>query len=54
MYIIFMLRNHENNLFSRSSPQLLCGNSCTWAQDVRLHITGTNEQNSAQPAMQRA
>ena len=21
----------------------LCGNSCTWAHDVRLHIAGTNE-----------
>ena len=22
---------------SRLSPQWLCGNSCTWAHDVRLH-----------------
>ena len=29
--------NHENNVPSRLSPQCLCGNSCTWAHDVRLH-----------------
>ena len=28
--------NHENNVPSRLSPQWLCGNSCTWAHDVRL------------------
>ena len=27
---------HENNVPSRLSPQWLCGNSCTWAHDVRL------------------
>ena len=27
---------HENNLPSQLSPQWLCGNSCTWAPDVRL------------------
>ena len=32
------------------SPQWLCGNSCTWAHDVRLHIAGTNEPKSAQQA----
>ena len=26
------------------SPQWLCGNSCTWAHDVRLHIAGTHKQ----------
>ena len=36
------------------TPQWLCGNSCTWAQDVRLHITDTNEPRSAQQAKQRA
>ena len=25
------------------SPQCLCGNSCTWAHEVRLHIASTNE-----------
>ena len=34
---------HENNVLSRSSPQWLCANSCTWAHVVRLHIAGTNE-----------
>ena len=33
-----MKNNHENNVPSRLSPQWLCGNSCTWAHDVRLHI----------------
>ena len=32
--------NHENNVPSRSRPQWLCGNSCTWGHDVRLHIAG--------------
>ena len=32
---------------SRLSPQWLCGNSCTWAYDVRLHIASTNEPKSA-------
>ena len=35
---------------SQLSPQWLCGNSCTWAHDVRLHIAGTNEPKSAQQA----
>ena len=35
---------------SRLSPQWLCGNSCTWAHDVRFHIAGTNEPKSAQQA----
>ena len=43
---------HENNVPSRLSPQWLCGNSCTWAHDVRLHIAGTNEPKSAQQAKQ--
>ena len=34
------------------SPQWLCGNSCTWAHDVRLYIAGTNEPKSAQEAKQ--
>ena len=36
------------------SPQWLCGNSWTWAHDVRLHIAGTNEPKSAQQAKQGA
>ena len=32
------------------SPQWLCGNSCTWAHGVQLHITRTNEPKSAQQA----
>ena len=31
--------NHENNVPSRLSPQWLCGNSCTWAHDVRFNRT---------------
>ena len=34
--------NHENNVPSRLSPQWLCGNSCTWERNGRLHIAGTN------------
>ena len=45
---------HENNVPSRLSPQWLCGNSCTWAHDARLHIAGTNEPKSAQQAKQGA
>ena len=32
--------NQENNVSSRLSPQWLCGNSCTWAHDVRLMMYG--------------
>ena len=35
---------------SRLSSQWLCGNWCTWAHDVQLHIAGTNEPKSAQKA----
>ena len=34
--------------------QWLCGISCTWAHDVRLHIAGTSEPKSAQQAKQGA
>ena len=44
----------KNNVPSRLSPQWLCGNSCTWAHDVRFHIAGTNEPKSAQQAKQGA
>ena len=36
------------NVSSRLSPEWLCGNSCTWAHNVRLHIAGTNEPKSVQ------
>ena len=39
---------------SRLSAQWLCGNSCTWAHNVRLHIAGTNEPKSAQQVKQGA
>ena len=35
---------HENNVPSWLLSKLLCDNSCTWADDVRLPIAGTNEQ----------
>ena len=38
IYIYIYICNHENNVPSRLSPQWLCGNSCTWAHDVRLRI----------------
>ena len=53
MSIIYIC-NHENNVLSWLSPQCLCGNSCTWSHDVRLHIAGTNEPKSAQQANQGA
>ena len=37
MSVIYIC-NHENNVPSRLSPQWLCGNSCTWAHNVRLNI----------------
>ena len=36
------------NVTSRLSPQWLCGNSCTRADDVRLHIAATKKPKSAQ------
>ena len=45
---------YNNNVPSWLSPQWLYGNSCTWAQDVLLHIAGTNEPESAQQAKQGA
>ena len=38
----------DNYVPSQLLPQWLCGNSCTWLHDVRLHIAGTNETKSAQ------
>ena len=46
MGVIYMC-NHENNVPSRLLPQWLCGNSCTWVHDVRLHIASNNEPKSA-------
>ena len=53
IYIIYIC-NHEDNVLSRLSPQRLCGNSCTWEHDIRLHIAGTNEPKNAQQAKQGA
>ena len=39
---------------SHLSPQWLCGNSCTWAQDVPFNIAGTNEKKSPQKAKEGA
>ena len=38
------------NVPSQVSPQWLCGNLCTWAHYVRLHIPGIIEPKSAQEA----
>ena len=54
------LKQNERNIYgimeticpSRLLRQWLCGNSCTWAHDVRFHIAGTNEPKSAQPSKQ--
>ena len=43
IYIYIYICYHESSVLSRLSPQWLCGNSCTWAHDVRLHIAGINE-----------
>ena len=50
MYICY----HESNVPSRLSPQWLCGNSCTWAHDIWLHIPSINELKRAQQAKQGA
>ena len=39
---------------SQLSPQWFCGNSRTWAHDVWLLITVTNEPKNAQQARQGA
>ena len=36
IYIYIYICNHENNVSSRLSPQWLCGNSYTWAHNVRF------------------
>ena len=41
--IYINLCNNELNLSCQSLQQGLCGNLCTWAQDIRLHIAGINE-----------
>ena len=53
IYIYIYICYHENNVPSRLSPQWVCGNSCTWAHDVRLHIAGNNEPKSALQAIYR-
>ena len=35
---VIYICNPENNVRSRLSPQWLCGNSCTWAHDVRFMV----------------
>ena len=42
-YMLYIHICPENNISSRLSPQYFCGNSYTWAHDVRLHTAGTNE-----------
>ena len=57
IYIIYIYIHiyNRNNVLSQLSPQSwLCGNSCTWAHDERLHIPGTIEPKSAQQAKQEA
>ena len=34
------------NVVSRLSPKWLCGNSCTWTRDVRLHIACISKSRS--------
>ena len=51
IYIFYIyICYHENNVPSRLSPQWLCGNSCTWAHDVRLQIADANEPKTVQQA----
>ena len=39
IYILYIyICNHENNVPSRLSSQWFCGNSCTWAHDVRHSV----------------
>ena len=53
VYIIYIyICIYIKQCAQRLSPQWLCGNSCTWAYDVWLHMAGTNEPKSAQKAMQ--
>ena len=41
--LAYSMCTHQNNVLSCLLPKWLCGNSCTWANDVRLPIAGTNE-----------
>ena len=54
MLLYIYVYNHENNVLSRLLSRRLCGNSYTWAHDVRLHITGTNGTKNAQQTQQEA
>ena len=38
IYIYIYICSHDNNVPSQLSPQWLCGNSCTWAHDVRFTL----------------
>ena len=42
----------HQSIINHPGYQWLCGSSCTWAHDVRLHITGTNGPKTAQQAKQ--
>ena len=46
MCVIYMC-NHENNVPSELSPQQLCGNSCTWAHDIRTLFSITDFEHEA-------
>ena len=39
IYVYIYIYNHKNNVPSRLSSQWLCGNSCTWADDVQLRTS---------------
>ena len=54
IYLSLYICNHENDVPSWLSPQCLWVNTCTWAQDVRLHTAGANEPKSAQQTKQGA
>ena len=54
IYIYIYICIHENNVASWLLPQWPCGNSCSWAHDVELHIDRTNKPKYAQQAKQGA
>ena len=50
IYIKYIFNSMFNGVFyvsSRLSPQWLCGNSCMWVCDVRVHIASINELKTA-------
>ena len=52
IYIYIYICSHKKNVPLELSPQWLCDNSCTWAHDAWLHVTGNNEPESAQQVKQ--